>query len=144
MVTEKEDKKDVNTDIVSNDEEEEDIEPEIVQKLPPEARQLVREIGIFSGPMQNPLAKKIQPGHIDKLLDYGEQESVREHDLRKSNRLFRLAYVLIAIVAFILFTYMFADGNPELYKDILTFFGTFAAGFGVGWGFNAYQTNKSE
>jgi hypothetical protein len=43
------------------------IEPEILEKLPPEVRKAVESISMISGsvPVFNPIYKKINEGHID-------------------------------------------------------------------------------
>lgn len=47
------------------------IEPEVLEKLPPDLRKAVESFSLqaFSAPVFNPILKKINEQHIDKVLD---------------------------------------------------------------------------
>lgn len=121
------------------------LPPEILDRVPPEVRQMVREVGFFaSGPVPNPIAKQVKPEHIGKLLDYNEEESKRNFALRKQGRLFGAFYVLCAIAVFFGLAWMFGRSDPELFKLILTYAATFGAGFAGGWGVKAARSGQDE
>lgn len=115
------------------------IPQEVLEKMPPEMRRGVKEtFGIItSGTMGNPIARKLTPEHIHKVLDYGENESKREFKERGAARWFALAYVLIGVGVFFAFAWMFGRSDPDLFKLVLTYVATFGAGFAGGWGLKA-------
>lgn len=114
------------------------IPPEILEAMPPEVRSHIKEsFGIISGPVANPIARKLTPEHITKVLDQHEAESQRLDSYRKQGRWFNIAILLIALGAFFLFAVMFGYSNPELFKQSIAFLATFFAGFAGGWGINA-------
>ncbi|MBV1865600.1 MAG: DUF1129 domain-containing protein [Rhodobacteraceae bacterium] len=115
------------------------IPQEVLNKIPEGAgREMIeRSISMFaSGPMMNPLAKKITAEHITKIIDNSAQDTNNEHAFRNSGRNYHLLYVLIAVAVFFGVTYLFAKENTPLYISILSHFGAVVAGFGAGWGFS--------
>lgn len=118
------------------------IPPEILEQLPPHMRETISSIGIFSSPMQNPLARKITSEHIDKIIDNDDKDASRRFTQKTMSRFFSLAYVLIALGAFFLLSHLFGERNPDLFEKILVFFGTFFAGFGAGWGFTTFTSGQ--
>src|SRR5256885_11000657 len=55
------------------------IEPEVLDKLPPEVRKVVESFSLqaFSGPIIHPVLQKITESHIDKVLDQTDRKSTR-------------------------------------------------------------------
>lgn len=119
------------------------LPPELLEDLPPEAASHIRETFLsLSGPMQNPIARKVTGDHITQLIENSAVESKREHDHKANGRLYTLVYVVLGILVFFGLAWMFAKNDPELFKEILKLFTTFAAGLGVGWGFKSQRTDN--
>ena len=110
------------------------IEPEILEKMPPEVRQEFRQLtafmGSISGARQPPFLKKINEQHIDKLITFSENESVRGFQYAQSTKKYNLTYVLIFCAVFIFLVVFLGDKNPELLKDLLKVLVGFIGGFG--------------
>ena len=114
------------------------IDPEVLEKLPPEARRFFEfGMGSFSGPVFHPATKKINEGHIDKLLDSDEKDSQRQYKDRIWGRVFGVIYALIGVSLFVFATMYLAD-DKELYRDLLTKIIIFFGGGGLGYGVKAY------
>ena len=118
------------------------IEPEVFDKLPPDAKRLVEmslTMARFSGPMPNPLLEKISGEHIGKIIENTEKDSERQYKDIQSARKYALAYVAMSILLFGFIIVYLADRNPTLLKEILVVLGIFAGGFGSGYGVKAYK-----
>lgn len=122
------------------------IPQEVLDKLPgPMREQISQTIGLFSaGPIQNPISKKITSDHITKLIENDEKDSERGYKYQQTGRIYTLVYVVISIAAFFGLAYLFAKSDPELLRQILAFFATFAAGFGAGWGFTTAKASSKD
>lgn len=113
------------------------IPPEVLEKMSEPSKTMVTEtIGMFAGPMANPIAKKVTSDHITKMLDESASQTDADIKYRSSNRFFVLCYVFLAILVFAGITYWFSENNAALYKDILTHFGALVAGIAAGWGYS--------
>jgi hypothetical protein len=118
------------------------IEPEVLDKLPPEARKRLVEMNSFmalSGPMMPPFLKKINEEHISRVLELSDKDSQRAFEDAQSSKKYTLAYVVCSFLLFGFIIVYLADRNPVLLKDILTVLGIFAGGFGAGFGLKAFQ-----
>jgi hypothetical protein len=117
------------------------IDPEVLEKLPPDIRRAVESFSLqaFSGPVFNPILKKINESHIDKVLDQTEKDSDREFQDRQRGRAFGLMYGLIAAALFVFVTIYLAGLDKELYRDLLTKIIIFFGGSGVGYGVKAWR-----
>jgi hypothetical protein len=114
------------------------IEPEVLEKLPPEVRRVLEfGMGMFSTPVFHPVTKKINEGHIDKLLDSSEKDSQREYKDRMWGRCFGILYALIGVGLFVFVT-MYLSDDKELYRDLLTKVIIFFGGGGLGYGVKAF------
>lgn len=121
--------------------EQDDNVNEVLQALPPPIRELVSTqltVGL-QGRIPNPIVNKLTPEHIDKIIDNDENVSKREDSLIRNSRIYTLGYTLLAIVAFLALYLIIGKDDPQLFKEILIYFGTFFAGFGVGWGYKAKE-----
>ena len=82
-----------------DDREDFPIEPEVLDKLPPEVKEAFKSFSLraFSGsvPVFNPILKKINERHIDKVLDQAEKDSQRDYDEASSVRKYGLIYTII-------------------------------------------------
>jgi|SRR5215213_4902347 len=118
------------------------IEPEVLEKLPPDARKRLVEMNSFmalSGPMIPPFLKKVNEEHISKVLDISDKDSQRIYDDAQSTKKYILAYVVLSFILFGFLVVYLADKNPTLLKEILTVLGIFAGGFGAGYGVKTYK-----
>ena len=95
-----------------------------------------------SGPMPNPIHQKITSEHISKRLEWIENQSCRDYRLVQQGRGYKLAYVFIAVLAFFGFALMFGYSNPDLFTQVLTYLGTFLAGFAGGWGVSTLRSGN--
>jgi hypothetical protein len=117
------------------------IEPEVLKDLPPEVRKAVESFSLqaFTGPVFHPVLKKVNEGHIDKVLDQSEKDSDREFQLEQSSKIYNLVYVLIFAALFIFITIYLANLDKELYRDVLKVLVGFIGGFGGGYGYKAFR-----
>lgn len=117
------------------------IDPEVLDKLPDDVRKAVESFSLqaFSGPVFNPILKKITESHIDKALDQTEKDSERDFKDRQRGRTFALLYAVIAAALFVFVTIYLAGLDKELYRDLLTKIIIFFGGSGVGYGIKAYR-----
>ncbi|HEY0006379.1 MAG TPA: hypothetical protein VGB17_16475 [Pyrinomonadaceae bacterium] len=135
---EAEDKKDVRRDVP--------IEPEVLEKLPPEVKKVVESFSLFSGsvPVFNPIYKKINESHIDKILDQADKDSQRDYDEGVSTRKYSLVYTVIVLIFLAGMTVFLVNTDRELYKEVLKLILPFLAGMAGGYGLKAYQDRDKE
>ncbi len=125
----------------SEDKTEAESEAEFLGKLPPEARKVV-EIGMSMhrfGPMPNPIAEKLNEGHIDKILEIAAKDDERAFQDAGSSRKYTLAYIVIFVSLFIFLTIFLVGSDIELYKEIIKIFVVFLGGLGSGFGIKTYM-----
>jgi hypothetical protein len=118
------------------------IEPEVLDKLPPDTKKRLVEMNSFmalSGPLVPPFLKKINEEHISKVLEISDKDSQRAYDDAQATKKYTLAYIVLSFLLFGFIVVYLADRNPALLKDILIVLGIFAGGFGSGFGVKAYQ-----
>lgn len=133
-------KKEANTE-----KEQEGIDPEILEDLPPEVREVVKSsimMQRYTGPMPNPLLSKINDKHIDKILDLAEKEDTNSYNDAQSSKKYGMAYFLIFIAVFIFITLYLAKDDKELFMDILSIVISIAGGFGGGYGYKSYVDSR--
>jgi hypothetical protein len=48
------------------------VSKEVLEQLPQPLREVVEQhmLAVSSGPLPHPILSKLQPGHIDKIIDY--------------------------------------------------------------------------
>lgn len=92
-------------------------------------------IGMFSGPMVNPISKKITSDHITQMIQNDAQETKNDYEFRSSGRKYFLLYAIIVFFG-VTYIFIFAEKNTSLYVAILSHAGAIVAGFGAGWGFS--------
>ncbi len=117
------------------------IPDHILRELPSPAREIIStqlSVGV-QGRMPNPIASKLTPEHIDKIIDQDENEAVRQHKQVNTQRVFTLGYTLLSILAFFILYIVIGKDDPALFKEIITYFATFCAGFLGGWGYQALK-----
>lgn len=110
-----------------------DIPEAVLGKLPPEVRQQItlllhqQRIGL---PV-NPIASKVTPQHIDKLIDASENESIRDYDDRQSAKKYYVFYVCVFVALFVFIIVYLIDRKPDLIKDLINYVVSFLGGFGL-------------
>ena len=122
------------------------IEPEFIKTLPPEAKKVL-EVGMSMhgfGPTPNPLTKKINEKHIDKILEIAEKDDERSFKDAGENRKFTLIYVLVFAALFIFSTIFLVGSDKELYKEVIKLFAVFLGGLGSGFGIKSYMDRSKK
>lgn len=99
-----------------------------------EERKLIMAMQGFV-PASNPLAEKLTPELIGKMIDNAESESKRDFETEKLNKI--CVYVLIGVVLVIFFVLILAFRNhmqdiEKLLTHLLTFGFGLAGGYGIG------------
>lgn len=94
-----------------------------------------------SGPMSHPFFEKFTEGHIDKFLDYSQQDDQNQYKFHSSNRWFKLAYMGIS-VAGIIFILIFFSNDQQTLNEILKLLAIFGGGVGSGYGLRSLKDRK--
>jgi len=100
--------------------------PELVREETRRAVQHMVGFQLTTGPAPNAFIEKLQPAHIDKILDGADSDSKREH--------FRLlTFGIGGALGFLVLCYLFLHFQQQAMLDkILTLFVGFIGGFGFG------------
>lgn len=117
---------------------------EVAQMLPPGARQSVEMMMQMTGPMPNPVTKKITAEHISRIIEVTEASEIRQHEDGKDSRRWMFAFSCLGVGAFLFLVVFLADRNKELLLELLKLFVTFVGGIGAGWGIKAYKDKSDE
>ena len=97
---------------------------------------------VRSGRAYHPIFDKFQPQHVTQFLkDLAERDKAK-HKMLMGNRWFRLAYVAIAIIVFILMTAWLLPEQSDLYFQFLQGVGLFVSGLAGGYGIRSYQEKR--
>lgn len=115
--------------------------PDVLKGAPPKVRKQMLELmaaTFSSGQPAHPLFEKLEPGHIDKFLDYSHEDDKQEHEHRRAERWFRLGYSMLFFLAFFGLVWLLSSNQPLL-LDLLKILVAFAGGFGAGYG---YKTTR--
>lgn len=126
------------------DESSEVLPKEVAQLLPAGARQSVEMMMQMTGPMPNPVSKKITAEHISKIIDATAASEIRQHEDSKDSRRWLFYFSCLGIGAFLFLVVFLADKNKDLLLELMKLFITFAGGMGAGWGFKSYKDNREE
>ena len=119
------------------------VSPEILEKLPPEARKKVMEFfaaGMYSGPAPNPVLAKITPQHITDLISLASKDSDHAlEDTKHSRRLalYALTIVLISVLVVVL-VLAFRNQN-DLLIEVFKLLAVGLGGFGGGYGWARFR-----
>jgi hypothetical protein len=102
-------------------------------------RHVPKEVREFLGmamswePRPHPFFEKLQPGHVDKLLDLFEKENERDSRHEYSQRKYHFAYFLVGLAAVALGVwYTIRNDQPTLLAGLCSAILGFVAGFGIG------------
>ena len=148
--TNKPQKKPPENDQLKIPEEELPIPEEILDKIGPENREMVKRAFsatlIQAGLREHPFIsflKKLTSDHITTLINNDEKENIRRledrKDIRKNNR-----FILLLITGFIIFicTFFTLTNNKDTLYEMLKIIAAFAGGFGAGFGASEYFRKK--
>ena len=123
-------------------EKQEAPEQEMLKDLPPEAQKVVSQL-LFSsrsiGPVQHPLFDKLNEGHITTILELSGKDDERTFEYSKADRRYRMAYVLIGLIAFFVLTFYMMPVDKGLYQQIVQLLIAAGGGFGAGYGVRHWQ-----
>lgn len=111
---------------------------------PPRVAQEIVASFARSGPVFHPIFDKFGPEHVTQFLRQTHEVDIGEQQRRKSNRWFRLTYVLVGVAVFGFLTWFLLPDQSELYLRILEYLGIFAAGGAGGYGLKAYQDSRRD
>ncbi len=116
---------------------------ELVKDMPKPVRRkfemsMMQMFSGSSGPMLHPLFEKFTEGHIDKFLDYSQQDDQNQYKYYSTNRWFKLAYVTIG-VAVLIFILVFFANEQETLNEILKLLVIFGGGVGSGYGLRSLK-----
>ena len=92
----------------------------------------------------HPVFNKFQAGHVTQFLNQAHETDTQERQLRRSDRWFRLVYVLLAVAVFAFLTLYLLPDHSGLYIEILKSLGVFGAGVAGGYGLKTYQDQHSK
>ena len=116
-----------------------------IQSMPPEIRQQVQS---FMGMIQsqshspkNPIFEKFTEAHIDKYLDYVQRDDDNEYNLRKTNRLYYLAYFVISIMTLGAAIVYLLPKDKDFLESVIQIIVVLAGGIGAGYGL---KSNKDK
>ena len=135
------------TDVATNDSGHEDdalgIPPELIEKLPKEAREHVESIFMASGPVQNPIVKKVTSEHITQMIDYREKQSQRTHKSSESKRRYTFVYTIIAAALLVGFAHQMIPENLAFFQEVLEKLIAFLLGGVGGWGWATVRSSRT-
>jgi hypothetical protein len=110
--------------------------PEMLEGLPVEARRFIEtNISMMRmGPLPSPVAEKVTPEHIDKLIDNSENDAKREHDTTRRTQWMTFATVFGVLA--LLVVVVLAPNPTQFAQDMMKLFLGFVtgglAGYGIG------------
>lgn len=123
------------------------IPPEILDKLPPEAR--ARVLGVFAagmqwaGPLPNPLLAKIEPRHITDMIGLASKTVDLTHSDRRHSRLLgTITLALILGVSLALLLVLALRNQNDLLLDVIKIGGLGVGAFGGGYGFASWRNRE--
>ena len=91
------------------------------------------------GPSYHPIFDKFESEHVSQFLSQSHQREQDEYRFERSNRWFKLVYVLMGLGVFVFMTQLLLPEHADLYIEILKGLGIFAAGAAGGYGLKAYR-----
>lgn len=123
------------------------IPSEVLDKLPAEQREQVREFFAasmqVSGPMSNPLLNKLEPQHITDIIALSSKTVDATTSDRKNSRLFNFLGFALLVAAVLVVLLAFAIiGEDVLLLEIVKIGGVGLGGFGGGYGFSALRNRN--
>ena len=108
---------------------------ESLESLPPEEKKVVQTSMLAMrrfGPVPNPLADKINAGHIDKILEIADKNSdLARRDKSESRRYF-FGYAAVGVAVFVFLTTYLAGTHTEIYMELIETILVFLGGLGSG------------
>jgi hypothetical protein len=118
--------------------EEQEITPEIIEKMARENPSVVREMfmGIMKSPMYPPFLDKIEKEHISQALNTMDKQVDNDYKDKQSSKKYTVVYVILGIALFVFLTVYFINTNNkdflmEIIKIIILLGGGGFGGFGI-------------
>ena len=99
-------------------------------------------MAISSSRASNPFTEHMDSSHITALIENDEKESIRDGEERKEQRRYNLVYTIIGIGLLFGLIFTLGETDPNLFKELLSYVGTFIAGGFGGWGYAKYRKNQ--
>lgn len=90
-------------------------------------------------PVRNPVLEKVNEDHITTALELAGKNDERTFADSKADRRYRMAYILIGIIAFFVLTVYMMPADKELYKQIVQLLIAAGGGFRAGYGVRHWQ-----
>ncbi len=90
----------------------------------------------------HPIFDKLTGGHVTKFLDHAHEDNKNEYELNRSNRWFRLVYVLLGMGLFLFLVVYLGQDNSDLLADIIKIAAAFLGGLGGGYGMKAHLDSR--
>jgi predicted PurR-regulated permease PerM len=109
----------------------------IIKKLPSKEGKLISESfqlmmsGISPSPMA-PIYKKLTTEHIDKIIDYSENDERRHYKYAMWARFYTILYIIIGLGIFVFLTIYLSKDKTDIYMKIIEFLVLFVGGVGAG------------
>lgn len=119
---------------------------EFIKNMPAPFRKTIEtammQFSSSGGRIGHPLFDKFNDKHIDKFLDYSQEDDNNLYKLRSTNRWFTLIYTIVGI-GFLIFLIIFLlPSNKDLLVEILKLIVIFAAGVGGGYGLKSHLNKQ--
>lgn len=109
----------------------------IIKKLPSDEGRRITESfqlmmsGFSPSPMTS-IYKKLTTEHIDKIIDYSENDEKRHYKYASWARFYTALYIVIGVSLFVFLTIFLSKDRTDIYIKILEFLIIFAGGIGTG------------
>jgi len=112
--------------------------PELMEAIPEEMRPRLRKAFhsmemSASFPARHPLVDKLNSQHIDKIIDYSEQDDIRQADTQRSGRRYMFAaFIVLACIFVGLLIFFQRSGATDQVVNLIIGVLSLAGGFGLG------------
>lgn len=131
----------------SKEEEEKELEAEILEQLPDEAKdkflRFVKESSfMISGPAPNPLYKKLTSEHLTSIIENVEKTDIRKYEYARSNRWHDLIKIGVAVMLLLVIFFALIDKDRSLLIELFKYGLAAIAGFSGGYGYRVYHEKR--
>jgi hypothetical protein len=109
----------------------EDIPSEFFDNLPPSIKEHFAFIS-KQGSHSSGITEKLTPEHINKVIDYSEEENKRDHHQANKDRWFRFFCVTVIAFLFVFSAMYLVENNMDSFKWIIEIGIAVAGGIGYG------------
>lgn len=98
--------------------------------------------GMKSSPVHAPVFEEVTSEHIDKIIDYSENQDERQYEYATSDRWFNFAYFLTPIIfgiVFIVFLVVYLPSDSPLITRLLDIGLGFVGGIGIAFAYSNFR-----